>query len=120
LKTATSAVLKALLLSVSPKLWGLSKTPAILFYDGGANSPSLCYGAFPLSFAETRMDRGTRIALVVSLVWVLGWLWVWAETCQWCRNGVDTLVIFCLTPLSIYWAYRFIRSGKPSKINQPE
>ena len=66
------------------------------------------------------MDRSTRIALVVSVVWI-GIAYMIADE----RSGgygttlQDTLVLG-LAPVLIYWAYRFIRAGRPRKISQTE
>lgn len=65
------------------------------------------------------MDRSTRIAIVVSVVWVLTLAWAWQEQCGLCSQGFGSFITLCL-PVAAYWAYRFIRAGRPSKINQPE
>lgn len=65
------------------------------------------------------MDRGTRIAIVVSIVWVLLSWWGTGESSM-PVNRIENFTILGLFPVVIYWTYRFIRAGRPSKINQPE
>lgn len=66
------------------------------------------------------MDRGTRVAIVVSIVWI-GIAYMIADEI---KEGGGTLIqdtIFLgLFPVALYWAYRFIRGGRPGKVNQPE
>jgi hypothetical protein len=69
---------------------------------------------------ELDMDRGTRIAIVVSIVWViLSGLGVEGAS-EGGPTFLDDFLLVSITPVAIYWAYRFIRAGKPRKINQPE
>ncbi|WP_438708859.1 hypothetical protein [Synechococcus elongatus] len=62
------------------------------------------------------MDRGTRIALVLSAAWVfISYLIATERPGAVVGTYVEDTIFLSLVPLLPYWAYRFIRAGKPSK-----
>ena len=98
--------------------WVYPKPLAILFVTVARTAHHCAMVLSPVRL-ETRMDRGTRIAIVVSVAWVGFLWWAWQE-CNFCGRRAGDVFYFGALPVAIYWAYRFIRSGRPSKINQPE
>jgi hypothetical protein len=66
------------------------------------------------------MDRGTRIAIVVSVAWVALAYLIVDEIKEGNGTLIEDTIVLGLFPVAIYWAYRFIRAGRPSKINQPK
>jgi hypothetical protein len=66
------------------------------------------------------MDRGTRIAIVVSIVWVFISYLIVDEIKEGDGTLIQDTIVLGLFPVVIYWTYRFIRAGRSNKINQPE
>lgn len=65
------------------------------------------------------MDQRSRTELVVTLFWLgLGFFSI--QNISTPYHFWSEYFVWIVTPALAYWTYRFIRAGRPSKVNQPE
>lgn len=58
------------------------------------------------------MDRGTRIALVISVLWVALAHLIVDEIKEGRGTLIEDTLVLGVLPVAIYWAYRFMRAVK--------
>lgn len=54
-----------------------------------------------------RIDKTSRIAIVVSILWL-----IWAGSGFGSNPNLDEFVVAGLIPVGVYWGWRFIKAGR--------